>query len=170
MFLGEKHPSPPPSHFTSRHSYSLFVYYRAILYTCIAGSRATIPVVRSSPRFRTVCEGSWLYGAVQRNNFSVAKQRSKRFVKMCLKVVFNRGWVGWRLFRELVCLPLVTMTGKATCRVFSDLLGLNRVSSVWRNFRNRCKSRLCYVILISPAISYCDLVCYMKVTRFISVM
>jgi hypothetical protein len=32
------------------------------------------------------------------------------------------------------------------------------------------KSHLCYVILISPALSYCDFVCYMKVTRFISVV
>jgi hypothetical protein len=43
-------------------------------------------------------------------------------------------------------------------------------SRVWRNFRTRCQGRLCYVILISPAISYCDFVCYMRVTCFISVV
>jgi hypothetical protein len=43
-------------------------------------------------------------------------------------------------------------------------------SRVWRNFRNRCQGHLCYVILISPAISYCDFVWYMKVTCFISVV
>jgi hypothetical protein len=59
---------------------------------------------------------------------------------------------------------------KLRAAYFSHTLGLNRVSSVWRDFRNRCKGRLCYVILISPAISYCDFVCYMKVTCFISVV
>jgi hypothetical protein len=43
-------------------------------------------------------------------------------------------------------------------------------SRVWRNFRNRRQGRLCYVILISPAISYCDFVCYAKVTCFNSVV
>jgi hypothetical protein len=43
-------------------------------------------------------------------------------------------------------------------------------SRVWRNFRNRRQGHLCYVILISPAISYCDFVCFMKVTCFISVV
>jgi hypothetical protein len=89
---------------------------------------------------------------------------------MCLKVVFTRGWVGERLFLGIGMFTTSDDDWQSDCRGFSNPLGLNRVSSVWRNFQNRCKSCLCYVISISPAISYCDFVCYLKVTSFISVV